>query len=91
MSSTEEFNATFEPQLVIIIAFKQENTAGDIQGYIEAWLQYNKDMRDLPVALKKDIKSTLVKGADGMYSVTCRNFGSYETDRGLGFDGYNVN
>ena len=69
MSSTENLGTNSTSYPAVIVRFEQDKTAGDIKSYIEAWLQHQEDLRDLPPVLKEDIKSTLQKKADGMYNI----------------------
>jgi len=74
MSSTEELDESFEPQVVEVVAMDRRGISRDIQIYIEDWLENDPHLSTLPDSLKAKIASTLQSGNHGVYvaSSTCR-------------------
>ena len=65
MSSTEEMG--YKSPLISFVTMEKANTAGDIKTYIEAYLQDNDRLCNLPASLKEFIKAELQSKANGMY------------------------
>ncbi|KAI9849685.1 MAG: hypothetical protein M1837_002811 [Sclerophora amabilis] len=70
VSSTEEldFQTTkqgLSPPFLVHMSTEQINS--DVSNYIEVWLREHERLRNLPAALKRDIKSVLIGKADGMF------------------------
>ena len=71
ITSTEELGAGLGPIPATIVTMDEQGLASDIGYYIDTRLQHHDDLHDdlrnIPAALKGNIRSTLQGGAQGRY------------------------
>ena len=66
LSSTEQLSTTFKPESATIVSMRNEQTSDDIKRYIEACIEEDDNLSDLPLKVKEDIISVLHRKSNGM-------------------------
>ena len=67
LSSTEDIISNFSAHQVTVISMDAKKIAKDISKVVDSRLEGDDRLCDLPLALKRDIKTTLERGSDGVF------------------------
>ena len=67
LSSTEDIIPSLSPQQFTLVSMDAKKIAKDISKVVDSRLEGDNRLCDLPATLKRDIKTTLERGSDGVF------------------------